>query len=163
MESYKHQFAKNTLASWLRESAQSYDKYASLDPVTWRVNRGAPHFGVWTEYPICLDDKNKIVGIQAWDECDPDQIFQNTPPSYELCLAAKLLPICIFDVAVQHKGNIALAFEVVYKNDISKLKHDYLNRILEETHCGLEVYTLDADWILTQPRKPSRLVCHRVC
>ena len=58
VESYKHQFAKATLADWLREIADgNVDDYVGIDPVRWRVNRGAPNFGVWTEYPIAINKK----------------------------------------------------------------------------------------------------------
>ena len=42
-ESYKHQFAKAVLAQWFREVATEKDSSAGLNPISWRVNRSAPH------------------------------------------------------------------------------------------------------------------------
>lgn len=156
VESYKHQFAKATLAGWLREVAAGVsDNYTSLGAITWRVNRGEPHYGVWTEYPFCLDRNNNIVGgSPVWDETD--DAYHDAPPSYEQCIAKELLPICIFDVVIQHKGSIAHVFEVIHKNGINTQKAEYMLRINEE--CGpFHFHVLSADWILSQVGRPKRL------
>jgi hypothetical protein len=184
VESYKHQFAKATLAGWFREICEenwnanvSHNlDHVALYPASWRVNRGRPYWGVWTEYPICLDKNNRIVGDQAWDEtnwdqshldcecntkCDcpkykPGSLLDVRPPSYEEVIAIGLLPIAIFDVAIQHKGTVVYGFEVVHKNDVSKTKLEYLKRIF------VEVYKIDADWILSRVARPKELVCQRI-
>ena len=140
VESYKHQFAKATLAGWLRELArqqrlqqQAQGKHwadAKIDPIGWAVNRHEPHFGVWLEYPVCLDKNNEIVGLNpVWDESDEEtdgnwtaispspSPWKDTPPTYQQVLAKDLLPIAIFDVAIQNKGMIVIAFEVVHRNE----------------------------------------------
>lgn len=161
VESYKHKFAKDVLAAWLREVAAPYEnEWIGFEPIRWRVNRGAPHYGVWTEYPICIDSRNHLVGdTSVWDEF-ADQYFgahKDEPPTYEECVAAKLLPICIFDVAIQHKGSIIYGLEVVHKNKPSDLKLQYLDR-LNYT----QVYTIDADWILSRTKRPERLMLERI-
>jgi hypothetical protein len=124
-----------------------------------------------TEYPICLNDKNEIVGLEpVWDEecCwngsewnsendQTDSVFKDRPPTYDECLQMKLFPICIFDVAIQHRGNIAHGLEVVHRSDISAIKQEYIDRIDAETG-GITVYRLDADWILSRCKRPEELV-----
>lgn len=181
IESYKHQFAKTTLAQWFRDIARDkggYDKHVKLNPIYWRVNRGTPHYGVWIEYPICLDSQNRIIGDQAWDEknwdkSEIDPVFDEIgvvlgpcrkenslldvrPPTFDETIAMGLTPIVIFDVAIQHKGNLAYGLEVVHRNDISETKLAYLRRI------GVETYTIDADWILSRVKRPDELVCKRI-
>lgn len=161
VESYKHKFAKDVLAGWLREvAAPCGNEWVSLEPIRWRVNRGGPHFGVWTEYPVCLNDENNVVGVtNVWDEFSLHYLGEDRdyPPTYEECIKAKLLPICIFDVAIQHKGSIAYGLEVVHKNKPSDIKLQYLDRLRYA-----EVYTIDADWILSRTKRPEKLVLERI-
>jgi len=175
VESYKHKFAKETLANWLREVARgNHDEYVELAPFKWRVNRSTATCGVWTEYPICINEKNELVGYSpCWDEMDWNgtSIDKETgefldcglehqrPPTYAECIKAGLLPIAIFDVVIQHKGNPSYAIEVVYKNDISPLKMNYLERL---SWAGVTVYKIDADWILYQVGRPKQLQCQWV-
>jgi hypothetical protein len=151
-----------TLAGWLRELCDSNDDYlgyVDIKPVRWRINRGAPHYGVWTEYPICLNKDNHITGLGAWDEYGP---WGAKPPSYNEVIEMGLLPIAIFDVAIQHKGYIVHAFEVVHRNDISDTKLEYINRIVDYSAGMLQVRRIDADWILSRVKRPVELICDRV-
>jgi hypothetical protein len=153
VESYKHKFAKETVARWLRSQCKR-DEYADLPPVSWRVNRGAPHFGVWIEYPVCLNHRNEIVGLcPVWDEAGP---WEDHPPSYEDVLALSLTPILIFDLAIQHKGWIYAAIEIVHTNGISEKKLEYLKRVRAENG-HLDVFVVDADWVLSRIERPHSL------
>jgi len=160
VESYKHQFAKNVLATWFRDKCKDVGNvWVSLQPACWRVNRDGPHYGVWVEYPVCLDKQNQLIGTcPVWDEHDPE--FELAPPSYQRCIDLGYLPIAIFDVAIQHKGNIIYAFEVVHKNRVSPLKLDYIERVRQYQH--LEVFEIDADWILSRVGPPDALICEYV-
>jgi len=170
MESYKHKFAKTTLAGWLRRVAANagHDNAASLGPISWRVNRRSPHHGIWLEYPVCLDAANEIAGLfPVWDEwgalgdANPDRYFDVAPPTFKECLDGGLTPIAIFDVAVQHKGSIAYALEVVHRGEVSSTKRDYLDRIRRECG-GPRVYRIDADWILSRCGIPKALECTEI-
>lgn len=153
VESYKHQFAKNVLASWLRDGA-IHDEYTALSPITFRINRGPPHFGIWTEYPVCLDSNNQTIGIlPVWDEVNPE--YRDAPPTYDQCIQNGYLPICIFDVAIQHKGIISDIIEVVHKNGISETKAGYISRVCAET--PFNIHVISADWVLSQVGRPKRL------
>lgn len=184
MESYKHQFAKETLASWCREvAAADIDRGPNplmFENVYWRTNRGAPGWGIWVEYPVCLNRQNEIVGLDpVWDESNwdkseiygdpPDNIYLSVkegsllnqrPPTYDEVIAMGLTPILIFDVAIQHKGTIIHAFEVVHKNGISDTKLEYLKRACR--YSSLQVYTIDADWILSRVKCPEKLELAKV-
>jgi hypothetical protein len=178
IESYKHQFAKATLAQWFREIA-AVDEDRGTNKLMfknfyWRVNRGAPHYGIWVEYPVALDNQNRIVGFDpVWDE-DSRWGFEGTedgecialeragrPPTYEEVIELGLTPILIFDVAIQHKGSIIYALEVVHRNGISETKLDYINRARTSCNC-LQVHTIDADWILSRIKRPDELICQRI-
>jgi hypothetical protein len=165
VESYKHRFAKETLAGWLRGLAE-HDEYACLEPINWRVNRGPPHYGVWTEYPVCLDAENDGLST-VWDELDwngewPWPRFEQAPPTYAECLENGWVPSVIFDVAVQHKGWICYAFEVVHRHGVTPEKLARLKRMAASA-CGTpRVYTIPADWILCQVGVPDRLLVDRV-
>ena len=104
---------------------------------------------MWTEYPICLDDKNEVHGDMVWDE----QGWPERPPTYAEVIGLGLLPIVIFDIALSERGMISEAFEVVHRHGVSETKTAYLERI------GINVWTLDADWILSQVRRPKKLKC----
>jgi hypothetical protein len=162
VESLKHSFAKNALAQWLRETTNDYDFYG-LPPLSWRPNRA--NAGVLVEYPVCIDSENKLVGLDpVWDErtSDLDKWGNGYVPSYDECIKESLLPICIFDVAIQHKGNIIYGLEVVHRNPVSTLKKQYLERINREASCRIDVFQIDADWILNQVKKPKTLKISRV-
>jgi hypothetical protein len=160
VESYKHLFAKKVLAKWLREWLAGGEMGDS--------GRGGPNYGVWVEYPVCLTKENEILGVNpVWDESNlPGKVyaegeprvspFLERPPSYEQVISAGLLPIVIFDVAVQSRGMLSYGFEVVHRNDISATKLDYLKRI------GVETFVIDADWILCQVKRPEKLKCERI-
>ncbi len=150
VESYKHKFAKSTLLGWLREAA---------------ADQGTPHLGIWEEYPFAIDDKNEVWGQgPVWDELDwfgllneHGDKFKNRTPTYDELIGLKLLPVCIFDIAIQHKGTIVYGIEVVHKNPVSPTKAAYFNRL------GIiSVYEIEADWILSQVKRPDRLSLRKI-
>ena len=71
-------------------------------------------------------------------------------------LALGFTPIVIFDIAIQHKGWIYAAVEIVHANGISERKFDYLERIRAENG-QLDVYVVDADWVLSRVKRPDIL------
>jgi hypothetical protein len=176
-ESYKHRFAKETLAKWFRD-ASNEQGYAGITPIRARSNRASGSLGVWTEYPICIDKDNNLIGaLPVWDESawdgseitdeagrivglKPDSLLEVRPPTYAECLDMGFLPVVIFDVLIQHKGGLGVAVEVVHRNGISPTKADYLRRIRRET--GVDVWTIDADWILSQVGRPAILRATKV-
>lgn len=175
LESYKHKAAKAVVVGWLRDAAaqvgcQGQAKVAAL---RWRVNRGAPGYGVWEEYPIAYDRDGHLIGDAAvWDEtawwadpalpfrgpcqCEPFILCEcggpDRPPTYDELIAMRYRPHVIFDVAVQHKGALRIGIEIVHTAAPSAEKQS----VFEELGC--EVYVLDAEWVLRQVGPPRRLV-----
>jgi hypothetical protein len=144
VESYKHLFAKQTLARWLEINQPSLVEI-------WDYS------DVFVEYPFCLDAEGDLHGKTLWCETGLENaILENGVPSYQQCIDAKLLPICIFDVAVQREGSIIYAFEIVHKHSLTAEKEAYIDRIAQETDLR-GVYGLSADWVLSQVKRPRRL------
>ena len=152
LESYKHLAAKQVLAGWLRRAAGAAgpDAYASWAGVTWRVNRPAPDFGVWEEYPLTTQ-LLRAGSVSAWDERG-----EAAPPTYRTLIGRDEPPLCIFDVAVQHKGLVTYAFEVVHQHPVTDTKRSIL--------AALDVCTLvlSAEWIMRQVGPPRRLAVAEV-
>jgi hypothetical protein len=150
LESYKHLFAKRVLANWLRVD----EGWPLVDA---RPNRTDIHKGVYTEYPVCLDPHNHLVGLApVWDESYDFYDLNRSVPTYEECIDLGLLPICIFDVAMLHKGEVRHVFEVVHKHHMTKAKRDYIERMHAERHY-FDRHVIDADWILSQCGRPKKL------
>jgi len=144
-ESHAHRLAKTLFAGWLRDSASSVgrDGYAGFAGIGWRVNRGPPTWGIWEEYPFC--DLSGIV----WDEIDDRWLCQ--PPSYDQLIAMGRPPFAIVDVAVQHKGMIAYAVEIMHKHECDEKKLTILRS------CVNSILEVPAYWILGQVGTPTQI------
>jgi len=175
VESYAHKAAKAALVSWFREVAV-HDECCKAAGVHWRVNRGAPWFGIWEEYPICSDEDCTVWDESGWwislegirtrqlareiwrDEnwIDPSEVpwlvGRQPIPTYAELIELGTPPQLILDVAVQHKGCITAAFEIVHRHGLTDKKRDLLRGL----HCT--TYVVSADWVLAQVRPPERLV-----
>lgn len=144
-ETHAHRLAKDLLARWLRESAEEagWDNYADLAGFSWRVNRKGPAWGIWTEYPV-LSDGTGIT--QVWDEIDPR--WRRAPPTHDDIVAMGWRPMCVLDIAIQHKGLITVAVEVCHK-------HPCGNRKLGFLRPHLSVLEVPTHWVLGQVDKPK--------
>jgi hypothetical protein len=161
VESYKHRLAKLLLAEWLRDTASNgYDGgvgvsgscCVDLDPIHCTTNRGKPYFGVLAEYPICLNQQNRFVGLhEVWDE---GRVAGPEPPSYDKCIDMGLQPFVIFDLAVLHKGAVSDVIEVVHRNGIDETKMQKLRRLRPGIQ---QIWQVSAEWILCQVEPPERL------
>jgi len=153
-ESYMHRAAKEIMFRWLHEVAEvsGYDNYTELGPLSWRVNRPAPSYGIWMEYPIrsWLKDDHEV--WDEWGEHRDPPLFQEAPPTYEWCRSMGMGIACIPDIAIQHKGRIIYAVEIVHKNPIKQQKLVFYER---NDIIPVEV---KASWIMRQVRRPSRLM-----
>lgn len=154
VESYMHLYAKATLLGWLRDAARAADgnNYASLQgsPISWRVNRDAPHFGIWEEYPISME-----YGLTpVWDEFDCHQ-WQDAPPTREQCSEIGHRAECILDIAIQHKGVISYGIEIVHKNDVSDSKLQRLRECAAHQGAYSRIFTVPARWVLSQVGPPK--------
>ncbi len=146
LESYAHKAAKAVVVSWLRGAAREvgWDQSASVAGLFWRVNRGAPCWGIWEEYPF-IGDGNDCHCV--WDERGwPDD---RTPTRDEL-IKKGTPPVAIADIAVQHKGMIIYAIEIVHRHPLTDQKRDFLFRL------DCTTLVVSARWVLNQVAPPSR-------
>ncbi len=155
LESHAHRQAKRLLLQWLREAAavDGYDGYAGFPggapgcaSISWRVNRGAPHYGVWREYPV-LSDGTGIIPV--WGEEDHER-WKNRPRTYEEVVAMGFRPMCVLDIAIQHKGAVEYAIEIVHKHRCDPRKIGFLKP-------RLTLLEIPAYWVLGQVDRPSEI------
>lgn len=147
LESYAHRTAKRILAGWLQESAAEAgnDGHADFVGLSWRVNRRGPHWGIWQEYPVISDYR----GLDpVWDEVSPR--WRARPPTYAEVTARGLRPMAVLDIAIQHKGTIAFAIEVVHKHHCDPRKIGFLRD-------RLTLLEIPAYWVLGQVDRPSEI------
>lgn len=149
VESHARRHAKRLLLTWLRETAAKvgYDEYANFAGLSWRVNRPAPHWGIWCEYPVLAEGH----GIDTvWDEVL--RRWRKRSPTYDELIAAGLRPTAVLDIAIQHKGTIAFAIEVVHKHHCEPQKIAFLSD-------QLTLLEIPAYWVLGQVDRPTEIPC----
>ncbi len=160
VESHAHVEAKRLLLLWLRETAEDAMSSAAnkqnhalfcmiaetdREGISWRVNRGAPHYGIWEEYPVLADD----TGISpVWDEIS--DCWLSRPPTYEEVVDIGYRPMAVLDIAVQHKGEIHYAIEVVHKHRCNPQKIGFLRP-------RLTLIEIPAYWVLGQVGTPTAI------
>lgn len=134
-ESYQHAAARTVFLKWLNDIDKTSPYSVKFGPFEWRGR-------VWEEFPF-------VKGVS-----EPLQNFWDSKaPSYEELILNKLKPVAIVDIAIEHKGMIIYAIEIVHKHDISKLKIDRLKSL---RRCfDLEIWRVEAHWILAQVGMPS--------
>lgn len=145
VESYAHRSAKDVLATWLRECGAEvgYDGLATLGDLAWRVNLGAPSFGIWTEFPILRDGTG---AIRVWDEIDDRWL--RAPPTFDGVVALGYRPAAILDVAIQHKGQIAYGIEIKHKHGCDARRAAFLRQ-------WMGVVEIPSAWVLGQVCRPT--------
>lgn len=149
MESYAHKLAKQVVIDWLRDSAKGNLDKRTNDPLglMWRVNRPAPLWGVFEEYPV-LEDETGLLPV--WDETGLG-VDDGPPPTVQKLLRHGKKPKAVLDIAVQHKGYIAYAIEIVHKNPPSNEKLSWLRRCADRP----SLLVLPARWVLGQVAPPK--------
>jgi hypothetical protein len=147
LESYAHKAAKAVVAGWLRDAARSAGDDMYVDNLLgfngWRVNRPAPTWGVWEEYPV-LSNGHGICPV--WDESG---YGDERPPTVSELAAEGRFPTAVFDIAVQHKGVVIWAIEIEHKNPLSSQK---VRRLIPH---NLNLLALPSQWVLGQVGLPS--------
>lgn len=147
MESYKHRFAKETLAAWFAAAPHN-------------VN---PHCGytraVECEYPIAQYSDGEEWRLWGFNRHDWRSADWHGPPTYDEMVAERHYPLCIFDVALfRPDGALTAAIEVVHKHDIDAAK---LQRFADIRRAAPRVlprlYRVSAEWVLSQIGVPRRL------
>jgi len=151
-ESYMHYYAKMTFINWLRTSNERFG------PLYWTSNRGAPYFGIYEEYPISSDHVNDD---QVWDEWDYEEEWEDfiplgwelkrkdDIPTREELMQFKSPLLCVIDIAIQHKGCIKYAIEIVHTSPTPDWKLEILN------NSTISVYEVSAKSILSETGVPT--------
>lgn len=155
-ESAIHKAAKLVMAEWLIESA--HHDCGDLGQLYWRHNRaGIRPYGVWVEYPF-VDGESAGWPNQVWDEfyldgegVEFDPRWKTRPPSFDELTDLGLKPVCFADIALQHKGQIITAIEIVHSHPTPTWKLDYYESL------DLRFVEIDAAWIMAQSRRPKWL------
>lgn len=166
-ESYMHKMAKEVLKKWFEET-ETDDGYMCIGDIGFRSNRTS---GIFLEYPICTnitatdfhpDYQNMNSWEKNWDEIiylhhDLDEVniekSREYVPTYDECVNIyKSYPIAIIDVVCSHKGSPYICIEICHKNPVSQTKINKLKEI------GVDyLIEIDAEWILKQTKRPSKL------
>jgi hypothetical protein len=155
-ESYMHKMAKEVLKKWLEET-KTDDGYMSIDCIGFRSNRKS---GIFLEYPICTNItttwpdpayQNLNSWERNWDEIEGE--CNEYVPTYDECVNIyKSYPIAIIDVVCSHKGSPSIGIEICHKNPVSQTKINKLKEIGVD-----DLIEIDAEWILQQTKRPSKL------
>jgi hypothetical protein len=147
-ESYVHKMAKEVLKKWFEET--EIDDYMGIGDIRFRPNRKS---GIFLEYPICNVECEKSNSWKSnWDEI-AGRWGDEYVPTYDECVNIyNTYPIAIIDVVCSHKGSPSIGIEICYKNPVSQEKINKLQSF--GVHRLIEI---DAEWILQQTKRPSKL------
>lgn len=154
-ESGMHYYAKISACSWLRKMTGK--KFKGLNNIGFKCNNPgkAPMFGVYAEYPVCLDAKDKkvIVGYNKtwWDYCNETgfkvKSKHGIPTNYELKQANdRFIILHIFDIAVLDDNRLSYIFEIKHTHAIDNKKIRFVEKY------GIPTYEIDATWVLGKPK-----------
>lgn len=140
-----------------------------IGDIQFRSNRKS---GIFLEYPICTnitatDFHSDYQNMNSWeknwdeiiylhhDELDEVNIRKclEYVPTYDECVNTyKCYPIAIIDVVCSHKGSPIIGIEICHKNPVSNTKINKLKEIGVDS-----LIEIDAEWILQQTKRPSKL------
>ena len=152
----------------MKNHKEDDDGYMGIGDIGFRSNRKS---GIFLEYPICTnitatdfhpDYQNMNSWEKNWDEIiylhhelDEDDIrnLDEYVPTYDECVNTyKSYPIAIIDVVCSHKGSPTIGIEICHKNPVSNTKINKLKQVGVDS-----LIEIDAEWILQQTKRPSKL------
>jgi hypothetical protein len=161
VESYMHLYAKQVLASWLRNRVHVGANFKGLQPICNFVpyqNQTAPMMGVYEEFPVCTtrDLQCNAKYPTIWHELSDTSNFavkkKHGIPSVKELSDGGYKPSFIFDVAVFERKNelsrLNCVFEICHTHPMDEAKIQYL-----KTH-DIKWFELSAEWIMNQVRSP---------
>jgi hypothetical protein len=133
-ESYKHLFAKETLASWFFEEEKGKD-FCQVAQFWWRSN-----YGVYKELPFY--------------ETSEVYYFEGGENSGKI--------IFVPDVTIFHKGTPSLFLEVVHKHPTPQWKIEKIKKFFQKFQ--IDMYEIEAEEILKHDKKsiPNYLECKQL-
>ena len=163
-ESYMHKMSKEVLKEWFYGGDSGGDSSLLDDYIC--PNREC---GVWFEYPIVKNKDYNSINCN-WDEIlENPNITENMSaeeksklqceyvPTYDECINLNIYPKRVIDVVLTHEGAPHWFIEICHKNPTSQEKIDELEML------GLSnLIEVDAEWIMKQTKKPSKLKYKRL-
>ncbi len=151
VESGLHYYAKIVMSSWLRKMAGIKD-FKGLNNInfTCATKSPGPMYGVYTEYPVCLEkNTKKIIGLEmTWDEyCKINdwkaKAKHGIPSKYELKPAYDRFTILhIFDVVVMDGTKLAYIFEIKHTHAMDAKKIKFIEKY------QIPTFEVSAQWVL---------------
>lgn len=149
-ESFLHKAAKEQLFKWLKDAEhESPDKDGcSFAQFGWRKN-----YGVFMELPFHETDDTCYFERSAFASYDHNNKF--VPLDID---RGKIL--FVPDIAVFHKGEPTMLFEIVVTNPVTEYKIETIKRFYGGSH--VEVYEVLAMDIMRLTDKPNRLPCKQI-
>ncbi|MEH2085529.1 hypothetical protein [Nostoc sp.] len=150
-KTYAQKYAQELLVKWLRNEAESagddsYVESSLLPPITWRVNRGEPFWGIFPDYPITTegDGCNGVV----WDEYRSNNQLTRLDgiPSLKELWEFGLKLETVFDIAIQHKGHIKNA---IFLDEVPEHAKKFF-----KSNSNFEVVIVKSNDVLNQPLTP---------
>jgi hypothetical protein len=148
-ESYAHRYAKKTVRDWFLEKWDFNQEHGYRNTYyifDWEATYQHRERGVRLEYPILsrklADDTMEVFGIEpAWGDY----------PDLEQAKEKGNIVNAILDIAIISNNRLKYGIEIVYKHPTPPIKRKFLSQQ------GIEVYEINALWVLNQIRKPAKL------
>ncbi len=171
-ESYLHRYAKIVLSGWYRKYIRIGKDFKGLNGISldldWDYCKNfTPKgmYGVYLEWPICIDKKTKeTIGLtlnswKDWLSTNKIDVVSKTyvPNLKELKeLSKKLKVLHIFDIVIIDKCGLKYVFEVCHKNPCDDSKIEWL-----KDH-KINGYEFDANWIMSLVQSPFNVDIKRI-
>lgn len=170
-ESYAHRFAKQTVASWLRQRSRVGANFKGLQPVLEFIplSTDKPMHGVYEEYPVCVTKGGVEVGFQSnedgitqWHEwaathgkiaCKGHGIptkkdIRKWNDERKRSDPTRLASALYFDIGVVSKGRLTAVFEIKHTHPSTEEKLAWL-----DAH-EVRWFEISADWVLARCSSP---------
>lgn len=151
-ESYKHYYAKHLLHKWLCQHEERWVyKYHEI---------GRPDTVKYSPISWEADDSNIFRELPFYERCTPfyfSELFPCENETGDIRIAStethgKILFVPDITIVTQDRASILI--EVVHKSPVSDYK---LNTIKRFFNNDVELYEVQAEWILSQIEKPKYL------
>ena len=147
--------ALEKLTSWIVDDGE-----CRLGQFIWQPNRMDD---VYLDYPVV-----KIGDDQSIETC-LDEIFVGSEvvfprgkiPTYGELKSKGYKPDAFIHMVCFHKGSVVYGFQVVDKSKMNIKKTDIITDYAKQA--ALQMFEINADWILGQEGRPTELMVKQVC
>lgn len=149
-ESYKHKLAKELLHKWLCEYEDNTCAKNLMQPFNWRTG----NYGVHMELPFY--DTSDAYYFEASKGLIEPGFVGEFGECFDLStyFGERLF---VPDITVFSKGCAVYFIEIVHTSEVNNSKLSKIMWWLEKTGASVALYEVEAEWLLTQIRKPSEI------